>query len=189
MPVSSVSEPITAHEVAHWTCEARRGSQAAYAWLYRRFLPLVHGILIGRFRPALADELSQECFATAFARLSQLKDDGRFGAWIATSARRIQPAESWRETPADALPVIASGETSPEDRAEAAHLLRAVVALPQAYRETLILRLVEGLSGPEIAALTGLTHDSVRVNLHRGMSKLRQSLGVASASAAREETT
>ena len=35
------------------------------------------------------------------------------------------------------------------------------------------LRLVEGLSGPEIAARTGLTHGSVRVNLHRGMSLLR----------------
>jgi len=39
--------------------------------------------------------------------------------------------------------------------------------LPDAYRETLILRLVEGMTGPEIAARTGLTHGSVRVNLHR----------------------
>lgn len=184
MPVPSVSIPITVCEVAHRTGEARRGSQAAFAWLYRRFLPLVHGILLGRFRPALADELCQECFAIAFARLSQLQDDARFGAWIATSARRIQPAESWRETQVEASPALASGEASPEDRAEAAHLLRAVMALPMAYRETLILRLVEGLSGPEIAALTGLTPESVRVNLHRGMHKLRRSLGLADADAA-----
>jgi RNA polymerase sigma-70 factor, ECF subfamily len=48
--------------------------------------------------------------------------------------------------------------------------------LPEAYRETLILRLVEGMTGPEIAARTGLSHGSVRVNLHRGMQQLREKL-------------
>jgi RNA polymerase sigma-70 factor (ECF subfamily) len=49
--------------------------------------------------------------------------------------------------------------------------------LPEAYRETLTLRLIEGCSGPEIAELTGLTPDSVRVNLHRGFKLLRERLG------------
>jgi RNA polymerase sigma-70 factor (ECF subfamily) len=40
----------------------------------------------------------------------------------------------------------------------------------------LILRLVEGMTGPEIAARTGMTHGSVRVNLHRGMEQLRAKL-------------
>ena len=44
-------------------------------------------------------------------------------------------------------------------------------------RDALILRLVEGMTGPEIAARTGLTHGSVRVNLHRGMQQLREILG------------
>lgn len=185
--MSSSTEPTPDDDVARWTGEARRGSQAAFAQLYRRFLPLVHGILLGRFRPALADELSQECFATAFARLAQLQDDRRFGAWIATTARRIQPARIGIEVAADDRLALVSAEVSPEDRAEASRLLRAVGELPAAYRETLMLRLVEGLSGPEIAALTGRTPDSVRVNLHRGMDKLRRSLGLARVS--REETT
>jgi RNA polymerase sigma-70 factor (ECF subfamily) len=49
--------------------------------------------------------------------------------------------------------------------------------LPEAYRETLILRLVEGMTGPEIAERAGLTAGSVRVNLHRGMQMLREKLG------------
>ena len=61
---------------------------------------------------------------------------------------------------------------------EAHRALAAIRALPEAYRETLVLRLVEGLSGPEIAAVTGLTPDSVRVNLHRGFRLLRERLGV-----------
>jgi RNA polymerase sigma-70 factor (ECF subfamily) len=55
-------------------------------------------------------------------------------------------------------------------------ILEAVRSLPDAYRETLILRLVEGMTGPEIAARTGMTHGSVRVNLHRGMEQLRAKL-------------
>ena len=61
--------------------------------------------------------------------------------------------------------------------AEAAEALEAIRALPEAYRETLVLRLVEGMTGPEIAARTGLQPASVRVNLHRGMKLLREKLG------------
>jgi RNA polymerase sigma-70 factor (ECF subfamily) len=50
--------------------------------------------------------------------------------------------------------------------------------MPEAYRETLVLRLVEGMTGNEIAERTGLKPESVRVNLHRGMVLLRQALGV-----------
>jgi RNA polymerase sigma-70 factor (ECF subfamily) len=62
------------------------------------------------------------------------------------------------------------------ERTEALAVLEVVRGLPDAYRDTLILRLVEGLSGPEIAERTGLTAASVRVNLHRGMKQLRAKL-------------
>ena len=54
--------------------------------------------------------------------------------------------------------------------------LKAIKELPEAYRETLLLRLVEGFTGPEIAVRTGLKPASVRVNLHRGMKQLREIL-------------
>ena len=59
----------------------------------------------------------------------------------------------------------------------ATEILELIRNLPEAYRETLVLRLVEGMTGPEIAARTGLTAASVRVNLHRGMKLLREQLG------------
>ena len=55
-------------------------------------------------------------------------------------------------------------------------MLDTIQRLPECYRETLILRLVEGMTGPEIAERTGLTADSVRVNLCRGMKLLRARL-------------
>jgi RNA polymerase sigma-70 factor (ECF subfamily) len=60
---------------------------------------------------------------------------------------------------------------------DAWEVLDLIRHLPEAYRETLILRLVEGMTGPEIARQTGLTPDSVRVNLCRGMKMLRQLWG------------
>ncbi len=49
-----------------------------------------------------------------------------------------------------------------------------------------MLRLVEGLGGAEIAALTGLGAGSVRVNLHRGMRLLRAALGITEDAIAKE---
>jgi RNA polymerase sigma-70 factor (ECF subfamily) len=60
----------------------------------------------------------------------------------------------------------------------AKEVLDFIRQLPDAYRETLVLRFVEGMTGPEIAVRTGLTPASVRVNLHRGMKLLRAKMGV-----------
>ena len=60
------------------------------------------------------------------------------------------------------------------EQAEAHAILAVIRALPEAYSETLVLRLVEGMTGEEIAERTGLTPGSVRVNLHRGMSPARE---------------
>ena len=60
---------------------------------------------------------------------------------------------------------------------DALETLDLIRRLPEAYREPMILRLVEGMTGPEIAEQTGLTADSVRVNLCRGMKMLRALLG------------
>lgn len=183
----SVDGP-TADEVARWVAAARCGSQPAFAALYRRFLPLVHGILVSRWLPADADEMSQECFALAFSRLHQLREPMHFGAWIASIARHLPSPAGRGETGAQALESLPDAASSPERRSEADAVLRALAGLPEAYRETLALRLVEGLSGPEIAVLTGLRPDSVRVNLHRGMHKLRAALGLPGNAGQAKET-
>ena len=78
------------------------------------------------------------------------------------------------------MPETVAHEASPEVAAEAAAAIAAIQELPEAYRETLAMRLIAGMSGPEIATITGLTPDSVRVNLHRGFRLLRERLGVTS---------
>jgi RNA polymerase sigma-70 factor (ECF subfamily) len=66
---------------------------------------------------------------------------------------------------------------APDVRLQATEAIEAIQSLPESYREPLLLRLIEGYSGNEIAALCGLTPESVRVNLHRGFKLLREQLG------------
>ena len=73
---------------------------------------------------------------------------------------------------------LPSRDAASDLKVEAQQALGAIRRLPEAYRETLLLRLVQGLTGPEIATLTGLTPESVRVNLHRGFKLLRETLAV-----------
>jgi RNA polymerase sigma-70 factor (ECF subfamily) len=159
---------------------AARGSRDAFGELYRRFSRAVHGVLISRLAPEDADDLVQDVFLHAWSHLKDLREPAAFGGWICAIARRRAIDHHRRARPAaadgDALDRVASHDR-PDVTADAHRALAAIADLPEAYRETLVLRLAEGLTGPEIAAATGLTPDSVRVNLHRGFRLLR--LGVA----------
>jgi RNA polymerase sigma-70 factor, ECF subfamily len=167
---------------------ARSGDRAAFGRLYERYARMVHGVLLAKVPISDVDDLVQDVFMKALRRLSTLRETASFGAWLAAIARNLANDYHRRATPADQL-----ADDTPENESErglsredrggaAAAALEAVRSLPDAYRETLILRLVEGMTGPEIAARTGLTHGSVRVNLHRGMEQLRAKLGAIAGS-------
>ncbi len=155
---------------------ARGGDRAAFERLYRSYSRLVHGILISRVPRGDVDDLVQDVFMQAMQRLPSLRDTAAFGGWLASIARN-RATDHLRRTPAlTELPEDL--QTHDADRTEALEVLAIISSLPDAYRETLALRLVEGMTGPEIAACTGLTPASVRVNLHRGMKLLRDRLGI-----------
>jgi len=164
---------------ADLTRAARAGDRKAFARLHHRLAPMCHAITLARLPYGEAEEVVQETFLVAWQRLPELQDPHRVGPWLARIARNraIDCARRRRAvvplSEVDRLP----GQTDPPS-AEARQAIRAIVALPEAYRETLLMRLVEGMSGPEIAAATGMTPASVRVNLHRGMQKLRHALSV-----------
>ena len=156
---------------------AQAGDRAAFSELYARYSRMVHGLLLARVPPADADDLTQEVFLKAMRRLRQLRDPAAFGGWLASMARNFAHdfhRRGHREE--DELPEQAAAPGAVERSAEAKAALEAICDLPEAYRETLLLRLVEGMTGPEIAQRTGLTADSVRVNLHRGMKLLKERL-------------
>lgn len=161
---------------------SRDGDRSAFGRLYALYSRMVHAIAISRVGPADADDIVQDVFLTAMKQLHALRDESAFGGWLAAIARNR--ANGHHRSAVDrldravvdvALQELAQDPTQEEER-EARHALEMIRSLPEAYRETLTMRLVEGMTGPEIAERTGLTPDSVRVNLHRGMKLLREAL-------------
>ena len=153
---------------------ARDGDRAAFERLYREHSRMVHGILLARAPRAEVDDLVQDVFLLAMRRLATLREAASFGPWIAAIARNRANDYHRRAPETVELPPDLPSERSTD--AEAVWVLETIKTLPEAYRETLILRLVEGMTGPEISGRTGLTPGSVRVNLHRGMQQLREKL-------------
>jgi RNA polymerase sigma-70 factor (ECF subfamily) len=179
---------------------AQAGDQAAFGRLYERYARLVHGVLLAKVPVSAADDLVQDAFLRALSRLSTLRESASFGAWVVAIARNLANDYHRRSPPEEPLGDDATDSDlgradtrakrrTAEDASSAAGVLDAIRSLPEAYRETLILRLVEGLTGPEIAARTGLTHGSVRVNLHRGMEQLRAKLSPPTSGGQSEQET
>lgn len=153
---------------------ARAGDRVAFARVHAAWHRLVYTVLLARLPAQDAEDLVQEVFVTAWLRLPELADPATFGGWLCAIARN-RAVDHWRALRPTEMLVHEPAVEMRDD--SGVHAILAVVrALPEAYRETLLLRLVEGWSGPEIAERTGLTEGSVRVNLHRGMALLRERL-------------
>jgi RNA polymerase sigma-70 factor (ECF subfamily) len=168
--------PDTAEtEIARLVRVAQHGDRAAFAELYRRFTRMVHGIVLARTSRTDVDDVVQDVFVTALERLPDLREPAAFGGWLASVARHRAVDHGRRQRLTEALVDDVPSPKQP-DHLEALAILNAIRSLPEAYNETLTLRLVEGMTGAEIADRTGLTPASVRVNLHRGMKLLREKL-------------
>jgi RNA polymerase sigma factor, sigma-70 family len=154
---------------------ALAGDRDGFGKLYGLYAPLVHGILLARVPRAEVDDLVQDIFLHAYKKLSTLRDHAAFGPWIAMIARNR--AVDFHRRTRETVEITDDMRSTNTSDSRAVEILELIRSLPDAYRETLVLRLVEGMTGPEIAERTGLTPASVRVNLHRGMKLLRQKLG------------
>lgn len=153
---------------------ARGGSREAFGRLYQLYGRMVHGVLLVRVPRDDVEDLVQEVFLKALRQLGSLRDPRAFGAWIGMIARHTATDLARRRH--DTVELTDDLPANPPGTAEAHAVLRLIRTLPEAYREPLVLRLVEGMGGPEIAERTGLTPGSVRVNLHRGLTLLREKL-------------
>src|SRR5216684_5083258 len=147
------------------------GERDRFGQLYDRYAPMVHGILLARVPRIEVDDLVQDIFLHALTKLHTLRDAKAFGPWIAMIARNR--AMDFYRNSRETVEVTEQMAVERPPNRTAKEILDMICHLPEAYRETLVLRFVEGMTGPEIAARTGLTPASVRVNLHRGMKMLR----------------
>jgi RNA polymerase sigma-70 factor, ECF subfamily len=174
------SIPGNASDERGLVAAARAGDRDALARLYERHAPMVSSVLLARVARADAEDLVQEVFLRAMSHLDSLQSPGAIGPWLASIARNLAADSGRARARAPHLRLTGAPEPVAPEASEPAmdvdEVLAAIRALPEAYRDTIALRLIERFTGPQIAEQLGLTHGSVRVNLCRGMKLLRESL-------------
>jgi RNA polymerase sigma-70 factor (ECF subfamily) len=177
MAATAPSPEIEISADAALVAAVRAGDRDAFGRLYDAYSRMVHGILLARVPYGEVDDLVQDVFLVALRKINALRDAAAFGPWLAmiTRNRAMDFHRRSRDTTELTEDIATADAVAPE--AEATEVLNLIRQLPEAYREPLILRFVEGMTGPEIAARTGLAPASVRVNIHRGMKLLREKMG------------
>jgi RNA polymerase sigma-70 factor (ECF subfamily) len=124
-----------------------------------------------------AEEAVRAAYSRAFANLDRYEPAGKFGSWLARLAfneaialRRHSPAG----TPLTVVqPSSAAPAEGPDAVASRQQLEDAIDALPEVFRTVLVLRVVEDLSGVEVAVCLGLNETTVRTRLYRAQQRLK----------------
>ena len=130
---------------------------------------------------ATAEDLVQNAFAKA---LLSYRAGGSVRAWLATVLRNEFLSQKKREkmyaVPLQEAEVAAVPGSDPLEgllvQEQQRRVYEAVLALPEAYRENIVQSAVLGLSDAEIAALRGISQESVRQLRHRARVRLKRML-------------
>jgi RNA polymerase sigma-70 factor, ECF subfamily len=139
----------------------------------------------------LADDLTQDVFVKALARLGQYTGEGEFERWLFQIARntvidyrrgaRIEPLDPTAlETERYESERLAASDSRAETLLEhvtARELLGHIRRLPAMHRQVLVLRFVVGLSSREVGLVVGRSSDAVRQLQRRALDNLRRELG------------
>ena len=168
--------------------QALAGSQEAYrtlvAWYASAAVNMAARFVHDR---ALAEDLAQDAFVKAFARLKTYDTGRRFSAWffqilhnvvIDTLRRKRIPTASLDELQEEGFPGLPADDpaSSPykdaERKALAAALAGALQRIRGEYREAIVLRYQQGLTVEEIAGILGVPEGTVKTYLHRGRKEM-----------------
>jgi RNA polymerase sigma-70 factor (ECF subfamily) len=165
---------------------ARSGDRQAIEQLLSELAPAVHRFGLRMCKNVHdADDVLQDTLIQIVAHIKEFEGRGSLPSWVfalarSACARRRRGLKNAPPAGDEALAEQVSGEPNPEQLADqqelGAMLARALDALPDAQREVLLLRDVEGLSAAETATALALSVDAVKSRLHRARIDLRQQL-------------
>jgi RNA polymerase sigma-70 factor (ECF subfamily) len=178
----------------------RAGDERAFVVLVQRYNGAMFRLALSFVDSrAVAEEVVQETWLAALRGLGRFEGRSSLKTWLFTilvnRARTTGVRESRSVPVADAGPAVDASRFGPsgtwasppeqwieeaENRVDAAKLSELLQssfdALPARQREVVLLRDVEELSSTEVCTVLAISEANQRVLLHRGRSKLRQSL-------------
>jgi RNA polymerase sigma-70 factor (ECF subfamily) len=131
-------------------------------------------------RPDIAEDLVQETFLRAWRSLDSLNDEKAAKGWLFTILRRENARRFERKqfdlVDIDDQPVADINSVSTEQDTDNHLLRRHIEMLAPEYREPLVLQVLGGFSGEEIAKLLELNKNTVMTRLFRARSQLKEAL-------------
>jgi RNA polymerase sigma-70 factor, ECF subfamily len=173
-----------------------RNSEAAFATLvdrYRgRIINLVCRFISDRER---AQEIAQEVFLRVFVHRERYRPSGRVSTWIYTIAANLAKNEIRRrvrargvvsldgllEVTGDSSRFLADSGPRPDQQVRQREIREwvegAMQAIPEKYREVIILRDMQQLSYEEIEQVLGIPGGTVRSRINRARAALQEKLG------------
>ncbi|WGF91242.1 RNA polymerase sigma factor [Aequorivita marisscotiae] len=132
---------------------------------------------------AAAEDAMQDAFIKAFQKLSQFTGDVTFGAWLKrivintcldSIKRNKMELQSLNE---EVFTMVhEDSDWTIADEATISEVLAAIESLPENYKLTVKLFLLEGYDHQEISEILQISENASRTYLHRGKSKLKEKL-------------
>ena len=167
------------------------GDQAAYEPLVEAYQGRIFAFVAGRIRDFSATEdIVQNAFVEAYMHLKSLKSPEKFAGWLRGIALNLsnkwlqqkRPIVSLDDTSQDVTPEVSEFPLPdlPDEVLEKSQtkeaVLTAVNALPDIYRESVLLHYMEGMTYPEIAAFLDIPESTVTGRLQVARNRLRDEL-------------
>ena len=165
----------------------RTGDAAAFDAVHDAFNGRLYNFLVRLSNQRdVAEDLLEETWLRLVKHAGRLRPDTRLGPWLFTVARHVHASYCrWRlleDSHADLMGLWPHGRPgpSPFEALEASEteqrLATAVASLPLAYREALLLVVVEGLRHSEAADICGVTAEAMRQRVSRARALLARRL-------------
>ncbi len=173
-----------------------RPGKNVFAELIRRYHPHVEKVLY-HLAPDWTDraDLAQEVWIRVYRNIKRLQEPEKFRGWLSRIATNLFYDEL-RKRKRVSTPLsldaplnvgdgemdweIASDDPSPDDQLATQEfydqLHEAIADLPEAFRTTIVLREIEGMSYEEIAELTGVSLGTVKSRIARARQRLQSQL-------------
>jgi RNA polymerase sigma-70 factor (ECF subfamily) len=160
------------------------GDPAAPRRMTERFAPLAYRLALRMLADAAeAEDVAQEAMIRLFKAAPGWRPGGaKVTSWLYRVSANLATDRSRRRrgVPLDEAAELADGAPSAEarltERARAEALDRALALLPERQRLALVLRHIEGLANPEIAAIMEIGTEAVESLTARGKRALRAAL-------------
>lgn len=151
--------------------------------LYNDFACCLRAFIRGRVEDAdTAEDILQEVFVRIHAHLADLRDENRLESWMYGITRRAiidhyRSRRSVSELPEDLPEEVPPLEEEEDAASELAASLREMVeALPEPYRQALLLTEFQGLSQVELAAKLNISFSGAKSRVQRGRQKIKNLL-------------